>query len=135
MFEAVRKVSSMPTHPPIAAPQLVRFAHIIGIARKAKVAQGEAAKPCAPRPPQQSTRAQAATPAPAGGFLHLNANLPPARPQAMAAQRATEPTKQELVAQVLAAGKPGAAPAPRTKAEKIAAGVLATARKLQPGRF
>ena len=125
----------MPPHHPVASALSVRLAHLNGLIRKPKVTQAKAAKASAPRPPERSTRPQAATAVPASRFLHLNANLPPVRPQDMATQRAAEPTAQELAARILSAGKPGAATAPRTEAQKIAARVLATARKLQPGRF
>ena len=121
----------MPEHRPHAAQSLVRFAHITGIARKPKAVQAKAVKASVPVPPKRSTRAQAATPAPASRFLHLNANLSPVQTQVMPAKRASEPTKQELVAQVLAAGKPRPPAPPRTKAEKLAAEIMATHAKLR----
>ena len=121
----------MPTHLPIASPLSVRLAHLNGLTRKPKVTQAKAAKASAPRPPERSTRAQSVGPAPASRFLHLNANLPPVQTQVMPAKRASEPTKQELVAQVLAAGKPRPPAPPRTKAEKLAAEIMATHAKLR----
>ena len=125
----------MSKHRPHAAQSLVRFAHITGIARQPKAAPAKTAKASAPRQLGRSTRVQSAGPAPASRFLHLNANLPPVRPQGMPSKRAAGPTALELAAQILSAGKPRPPARPCTKAEQIAAGIMATARKLQPGRF
>ena len=113
----------------------VRLAHLTDLARKPKPATVKVAKATPPAPLKRSARAQAPAPQPGSRFAHLNAGLTPTA--AMPSKRAAElpPTPQAMAAQILSAGKPRPPAPPRTEVEKIAAGVLATARKLQPGRF
>ncbi|RYI34467.1 MAG: hypothetical protein EON48_01895 [Acetobacteraceae bacterium] len=130
----------MPTH---SGSLPHRFALFTGLARKPKVAATPATKASTTALSQRPARVQAATPQLAGRFAHLNTGNTAGlatllQPEKRASTPQRRQPQQDLGSQMLASISEAMQPTRRAAAatpHDMAASILATSRKLQPGRF